>query len=151
MTQPHITIAPDAGDTVVEEIERNLHEALRRNTPPTDYAPFTLVARDGAGRLIGGLVGGTAYGWLIVKILWVAEALRGQGIGARLMAEAEQAAQTRGCHGAWLDTSSRRAEAFYRRLGYAPFGALDNQPGDHAPSHRRAFMCKRFVPLRIET
>jgi GNAT superfamily N-acetyltransferase len=145
MTAPQITITPDADDDAIEQIERNLHEALRQNAPPTDYAPFTLVARDPEGRLVGGLVGGTAYGWLLVKILWVAEGLRGQGLGARLMAEAEQAAQARGCHGAWLDTSSRRAEAFYRRLGYAPFGALENQPGDHAQGHRRAFMCKRFA------
>lgn len=143
---PTIRIAAEPGDDdLVEEIERNLHEALLRNTPPTDYAPFTLVARDDAGRLVGGLVGGTAYGWLLVKILWVAEDLRGQGFGTRLMDEAERAARARGCHGAWLDTSSRRAEAFYRRLGYAPFGALENQPGEAAQGHRRAFLAKRFA------
>jgi predicted N-acetyltransferase YhbS len=141
---PQITLEPDAGD-VAEEIERHLLVALRGNTPPSDYVPLTLVARD-AGRLVGGLVGGTSYGWLLVKILWVAEPRRGQGLGARLMAEAEHAAQVRGCHGAWLDTSSARAEAFYRRLGYAPFGALENQPGEQPQGHRRAFLAKRFAP-----
>jgi GNAT superfamily N-acetyltransferase len=141
----NVTIAP-ASDDVVEELERNLLEALRQNTPPSDYVALTLAARDGAGRLVGGLAGGTSYGWLLVKILWVAEAARGRGLGARLMAAAEQAAQARRCHGAWLDTSSRRAEAFYCRLGYAPFGVLENQPGDHAHGHRRAFLCKRFAP-----
>src|SRR5215470_6016137 len=117
-----ITTETDA-DALAEEIERNLLEALRGNSPPSDYVPLTLVARED-GRLVGGLVGGTSYGWLLVKILWVAEPQRGQGLGARLMAEAEQAARARGCHGAWLDTSSARAEAFYRRLGYAAFGVL---------------------------
>jgi GNAT superfamily N-acetyltransferase len=140
---PPITIAP-AGDDLVEELERNLLDALRLNTPPSDYVSLTLAARDGAGRLVGGLAGGTSYGWLLVKILWVAEDQRGHGFGARLMAAGEQAARARGCHGAWLDTSSRRAEAFYRRLGYAPFGALENQQGDRAYGHRRAFLCKRF-------
>jgi predicted N-acetyltransferase YhbS len=140
---PPIIIAP-ASDDLVDELERNLLDALRSNTPPSDYASLTLAARDGAGRLVGGLAGGTSYGWLLVKILWVAEDRRGHGLGARLMVEGEQVAQARGCHGAWLDTSSRRAEAFYRRLGYAPFGVLENQAGDHAHGHRRAFLAKRF-------
>jgi GNAT superfamily N-acetyltransferase len=143
MTTPTITIAP-APDDLVDELERNLLDTLRLNTPPSDYVSLTLAARDGAGRLVGGLAGGTSYGWLLVKILWVAEDQRGHGVGARLMAEGEQVAQARGCHGAWLDTSSRRAEAFYRRIGYAPFGVLENQPGDHAHGHRRAFLSKRF-------
>jgi hypothetical protein len=67
------------------------------------------------------------------------------------MAAGEQAAQARGCHGAWLDTSSRRAEGFYRRLGYAPFGVLENQPGEHAQGHRRAFLVKRFAPATRAT
>lgn len=139
-----ITVEPDPGD-IAEEVERHLLDALRGNTPPSDYAPLTLVARDSDGRLVGGLVGGTSYGWLLVKILWVAEPQRGQGLGARLMAQAEGAAQARGCHGAWLDTSSARAEGFYRRLGYAPFGALENQPGERPQGHRRAFLAKRFA------
>jgi len=38
-----------------------------------------------------------------------------------------------------------RAEAFYRRRGYAPFGALENYPGEQAQGHRRAFLAKRFA------
>lgn len=143
MTQlPRITIEPDPGD-IADEIERNLLAALRGNTPASDYAPFAVVARGADRQLVGGLVGGTSYGWLLVKMLWVAEP--GRGLGSRLMDAAEQAAQARGCHGAWLDTSSARADAFYRKRGYAPFGLLENLPGEHPRGHRRAFLSKRFA------
>lgn len=137
-------IAPaDAG--LADALERALLDALRANTPPGDWQDLTLAAHDESGTLIGGVAGGTAYGWLLVKILWVADGHRGRGLGARLMAAAEQAARARGCHGAWLDTSSARAEGFYRRLGYAAFGALENSAGEQPPGHRRAFLCKRFA------
>jgi hypothetical protein len=48
----------------------------------------------------------------------------------------------RRCHGAWLDTSSVRAERFYGRLGYRPFGALGNGAGERPEGHRRVFMRK---------
>ncbi|WP_342359408.1 GNAT family N-acetyltransferase [Terrarubrum flagellatum] len=70
--------------------------------------------------------------------------MRGQGLGARLMAEAEEAARKRGCHHAWLDTSSARAERFYVRLGYERFGVLENGPETPPDGHRRAFMRKRL-------
>jgi GNAT superfamily N-acetyltransferase len=93
------------------------------------------------------LVGSTSYGWLLVKMLWVAEELRGQGFGARLMTQAEIIARSRGCHGAWLDTSSARAERFYTRLGYEPFGILINGPGQQPQGHRRAFLAKRLIEV----
>lgn len=52
----------------------------------------------------GGLWGITSYGWLYIQMLVVPEALRGQGVGARLVREAEQEALRRGCHHAWVDT-----------------------------------------------
>ena len=69
----------------------------------------------------------------------------GKGWGTRLMAQAEAVARSRGCHGAWLDTSSARAERFYARLGYAPFGVLRNEAGEQPQGHRRAFLAKRLT------
>jgi predicted N-acetyltransferase YhbS len=139
-----IVTEEDADGAVALEIDSRLTDALRQNVPPNDAQPLTLVAWCG-GDLIGGLVGSTSYGWLLVKMLWVAEGERGRGQGTRLMAQAEAAARLRGCHGAWLDTSSARAERFYARLGYAPFGALRNEVGEHPQGHRRAFLAKRLT------
>lgn len=128
-----------------EAIEQHLLAALRENDPPSDVRPLTLVARDGDGALVAGLAGSTAYGWLLIKALWVAKDRRGQGLGAALVRQAETAARSDGCHGAWLDTSSRRAESFYRRLGYKTFGTLENRPGELPRGHGRHFLCKRFA------
>ncbi|WP_439569928.1 GNAT family N-acetyltransferase [Sphingopyxis sp.] len=139
-----IAVVP-ATEALAKEIEARLTEALRANTPPNDVAPLAVVAHDNDGTLIAGLTGTMAYGWLLVKTLWVAETERGRGLGARMMAKAEAEAFTQGCHHAWLDTSSERAEGFYRRLGYELFGALDNGRELWPPGHRRTFMKKRLL------
>ena len=139
-----IIVEDDADGAIAHELDHRLVEALRQNVPPNDAQQLTLAARRG-GDLIGGLVGSTSYGWLLVKMLWVAEGERGQGLGTRLMAQAEAVARSRCCHGAWLDTSSARAEQFYARLGYAPFGALRNEVGERPQGHHRAFLAKRLT------
>ncbi len=139
-----IRVEHDPEHAIADHIEAKLIEALRQNVPPSDGETLTILARDGAN-VIAGLVGGTSYGWLLVKILWVAEEFRGQGLGACVMAKAEELARHRGCHGAWLDTSSARAEQFYVRLGYEQFGVLQNEPGEHPHGHRRAFLAKRLT------
>ena len=131
-------------EAFAEELEASLLASLRQNVPASDYAPFGILARDGQGVNVGGLIGGTSYGWLSIKILWVSEDLRGQGLGARIMTLAEEAAIQRGCHGAWLDTSSPCAKSFYEKLGYATFGTLENQAGERPHGHARFFLHKRF-------
>ncbi len=57
-----------------------------------------------------------------VESVRVADAVRGQGFGAALMADAETRARAAGCTLIQLTTNSTRtrAHAFYTRLGYAP-------------------------------
>jgi len=64
------------------------------------------------GDVVGGAVGRTGWAWLYVARLWVAEDLRGAGLGTRLMVEIEAPARERGCVGAWLDTFSFQARPF---------------------------------------
>jgi GNAT superfamily N-acetyltransferase len=87
-----------------------------------------VILRDGAGTIVGGISGYTAWGWLYVQQLWVAEAMRGRGLAARMLAAAEREARMRGCHGAYIDTFSPVALTTYRRAGYVPFGALQDFP-----------------------
>jgi GNAT superfamily N-acetyltransferase len=130
--------------TVGGEIEGHLLASLGGHAAQGDRARFGVIARDEDARLLGGLIGSTSYGWLLIKMLWVAEAARGQGLGTRLMKTAEATALARGCHGAWLDTSGLRAAAFYCSLGYRPFGTLENRRGEQPEGHRRFFLCKRL-------
>ena len=57
-------------------------------------APLEIYILDNTGAVVGGLTGRThsIRGWLEISILWVEEALRGQGLGRRLIQQAEQEA-----------------------------------------------------------
>ena len=88
-------------------------------------------AREG-GSVVAGLAGETYSGWLFIRYLWVSDALRGRGIGRKLMSDAEGRALERGCHSAWVDTFSFQAPGFYPKLGYQVFGELDYPPGTSA-------------------
>jgi GNAT superfamily N-acetyltransferase len=96
------------------------------------YAPLQILLRDETGGIAGGLIGDVAYGWLFVRILWLADEHRGGGHGERLVRAAEEEARSRGCHAMWLDTFSFQAPAFYRKLGFQEFGRLDEYPAGHS-------------------
>jgi GNAT superfamily N-acetyltransferase len=112
-------------------------------TVPHETRRFALLVRsdDAApdAPLDAGLVATLSWGWLFIEALWVSEALRGQGMGRRLMRRAEAHARSQGCHAAWLDTF--QARDFYIALGYAPFGMLDDYP----PGQSRHFLKKSLV------
>ncbi len=112
-------------------------------TVPQDSRRFALLVRGAADNpedaLIAGLVATLSWGWLFIEALWVSDALRGQGMGRRLMQRAEAHALAEGCHAAWLDTF--QARDFYLALGYAPFGVLDDYP----PGQSRHFLRKSLA------
>src|SRR5262245_2841008 len=95
---------------------------------PSRYRVLWVVARDSAGKVQGGLRGGTYWHWLYVEWLWVAEAWRKRGTGSRLLRQAEQIARKRGCVGVYLDTFSFQAPGFYRKQGYKKIGQLAGLP-----------------------
>lgn len=105
--------------------------------------PLTLALRDDLGRIVGGAMGETNWGWLHVRILAVGEAHRGAGWGRRLMHTLERLAVERGCHHAWVDTFSFQARPFYERLGYRVFGVLSDYPS----GHQRYFLARPLLPL----
>ncbi len=111
-----------------------------RNIGPTKHVPLWLFARDPAGKVHGGLRGQTYWSWCSIDVLAVAEPYRGQGIGSRLLAKAEEIARARGCLGIRLDTVSFQAPNFYSRHGYTEFGRIN----DHPPGHSRHWFMKRF-------
>jgi GNAT superfamily N-acetyltransferase len=103
-------------------------------------AELALALRDADGGTDGGLWGQSYYQWLFIKLLFVPDRRRGQGIGSALLGRAEAVARARGCVGVWLDTYSFQAPAFYARHGYGTFGEIPDCP---AP-HRKVFLSKRL-------
>ena len=110
---------------------------------PSDYVPLAIVVREpGSQTVLGGLWGGCFFDWCVVRLLVVPEQARGQGLGRRLMAQAESFAIERGCEGIWLDTFSFQARGFYEKLGFSIFGTLDGHPRGGS----RIFLQKRLAP-----
>ena len=114
-----------------EETKKVYDELIRFNTEQVgddDHAPLNIVEYDDDGNLIAGILGGTYWGWLYVDILWVHEKHRENGIGSKLLAEAEKEAKARGCHHVHLDTMSWQAPEFYKKHGYTVVGILPDIP-----------------------
>lgn len=131
---------PEAQD--LQLIERGLTDhAANAGIEPRNHRTLVLCLRDDDGRVRGGLLGSTVWGWLQISQLWVAAELRGTGQGVALMRAAEAEGVRRGCHHALLDTFDFQARGFYERLGYETFGELSDFP----TGHTRFFMRKLLV------
>ena len=94
----------------------------------TVFQLLNLVEYDAEGNVIGGLLGGTYWGWMYIDILWVKEDYRRKGIGSKLLAQAEEEAVRRGCHHVHLETMSWQAPKFYEKYGYEVIGILPDIP-----------------------
>ncbi|SIN71484.1 Predicted N-acetyltransferase YhbS [Singulisphaera sp. GP187] len=106
---------------IVGELVKNLGDFLAPR-------PIVGTLRDDEGRIVGGAIGETNWGWLHLTVLAVSQDLRGEGWGSRLVGEMERLARDRGCHHVWVDTFSFQARPFYERLGFTVFGTLPNYP-----------------------
>ena len=122
--------AADA-DELGAAVLRGIRAADPPDVGPRDWRPLALALRAPDGELVGGLYGATMWGWLLVDGLWVAETLRGQGQGRRLLLAAEGEGRERGCRGARLGTFDFQARTFYERLGYRVLGELPGFPAGH--------------------
>ena len=96
---------------------------------PWDRTTFSLVRRDGVGRVSAGVRGIVNMGAVEIRTLWVDADLRGQGIGAALLAAVEVEARRRGATRARLDTYDWQARPFYEARGYRPFATFDFPAG----------------------
>jgi len=134
-----------AEPAVAKDIETALLADLRKTATQGQNETITLSVNAADGRLVAGLVGSTSYGWLLIKVLWVADELRRQGYGRALVLNAFAQAKSLECHNAWLDTSNRTAMQFYTALGFDVFGSLANSGPQEPLGHQRWFL-KRPIP-----
>jgi RimJ/RimL family protein N-acetyltransferase/N-acetylglutamate synthase-like GNAT family acetyltransferase len=126
-----ISIERDATAEQVGVLARGLTEHGEARSEPRNHAALAVFARDAGGRIVGGLRGATVWGWLEIELLWVADAYRKEGLGARLLATAEAEARVRGCRHARVDTFDFQAPGFYARLGYEEYALLEDFPRGH--------------------
>lgn len=111
---------------------------------PWDSAALDVVARDRSGQTVGGLIGRTSLGVLFIDYLYLPDALRGSGLGSRILAVAETEAMRRGCARAVLFTMAIQAPSFYEKRGYRIFGRIDCDP----PGNARIFMTRELRAIK---
>ena len=135
-------LATDTAErSVFEAIFTALDGASRDVIGPAKPRLLVIPIHDDVKTVVGGLWGVTLFRWLEVEMLFVPEAMRGQGIGSALLEAAEQEARIRGCLGIQVDALSFQAVPFYEKMGFSVFGTLEDCP----PGHRRLFFKKRLT------
>lgn len=93
-----------------------------------------------SGKVVGALVLSfrRTSDWARLYSVVVAPSARGQGLGAKLVKQAERRARDRGCRGLRLEVREDNAAArnLYRRLGYDERQVLPDYYQDGAPGRR---------------
>ena len=140
--KPVLTVT-NTGDPVAEAvIDRGLAAFNAAAAGYQDWLALNVTVADPAsGATIGGMIGRTSYGLLFIDLLFLPEALRGNGIGGEILELAEAEARRRGCRAAVLYTISFQAPGFYEKHGYSAFGRVDCDP----PGTARVFFGKNLV------
>ena len=121
-----MNIAPTENE--IKYIQESLKRFNDERVGEDGHTSLNIVEYDENGDIIGGILGGTYWGWMYVDILWVHESHRYQGIGSKLLRKAEKEAIRRGCHHVHLDTMSWQAPEFYKKHGYEVIGILPDIP-----------------------
>ena len=111
-----------------QEIANQIRAYNRSKREEAESEPLNFYVEDEKGNLLAGLVAETFGNWLEIEYLFVKEELRGQGIGSRLLQQAESEAKNRNCRFAFVNTYQFQAPDFYLSHGYKEVFALQDYP-----------------------
>jgi GNAT superfamily N-acetyltransferase len=140
---PRFVVSNLAASPAAIAIADSLGAHVAAQFGPRDERPLSVFAYDGQ-TLVGGLNGVTHWRWLYVRQLWVAPGHRGGGLGAELLARAEEEARARDGVGVYIDTFDADVADFYERRGFARVGAI----ADFPPGARRTFLARSLSAAR---
>ncbi|MBB6261860.1 GNAT superfamily N-acetyltransferase [Paenochrobactrum gallinarii] len=138
-TEFEITATPSADDLAF--VGQQLSAFNDADVGASDRTSLAVFVRDENGKILAGISGYTAWGWLYIQWLWVDSSLRGQRVAGKMLQAAEDEALARGCHSALIDTFSPVAKIAYERQGYEVFGELPDFP----IGRTRSFLKKRLA------
>ena len=131
-----VRIEPTYGETKLA-IWAGLRRYNNEHAGMRTARPVTVSLRE-KNEIVGGLTGTVNRSWLSIELLWLEETQRGKGFGAHILKMAEAEAKRLGATRARVDTFSFQAPGFYEKMGYKPFGVLE----DHPPGHRTIYLSK---------
>ena len=110
---------------VIGDLIRSYNRSKRE---VAESEPLNLYVEDEHGEIMAGLVAETFGNWLEIEYLFVKEDLRGQGIGSKLLQQAESEAKNRNCRYVFVNTYQFQAPAFYQKYGYKEVFTLKDYP-----------------------
>ncbi|GMK37385.1 N-acetyltransferase [Paenibacillus sp. CCS19] len=102
-----------------------------KHVPDRRYEVVNLCLKNDAGDIIAGLNSAVCWNWMEIDILWVDENHRGDGLGSRLLLEAERIAREHICSFIKLNTFSFQAPEFYRKYGYEVVAMIEDAPSGY--------------------
>ena len=111
-----------------QEIGKLIRSYNRSQREEAESEPLNLYVEDEKGNLLAGLVAETFGNWLEIKYLFVKEELREQGIGSKLLEQAESEVKNRNCRFAFVNTYQFQAPDFYKSHGYKEVFTLQDYP-----------------------
>ncbi|WP_316529550.1 GNAT family N-acetyltransferase [Kitasatospora brasiliensis] len=135
-----VTDAPTPADIAV--ISDALDRFNTEHTGVADRRRLAVLVRDpGTGQVVGGLTGRTSLGLFFLDLFHLPPRLRGGGLGAEVLRQAENEARARGCRTAVLYTITFQAPGFYEKQGWRRLGEVPCDP----PGSSRVFMTKELA------
>lgn len=144
MTSARVELLDELG---CQELDAELVERIHEfNVGATGHGGGRLIGgsiRAEAGELLGGFSGHTWGGVCVIAHLWVAEHLRGTGLGHALLKSAEAEAAKRQCACVILATHSFQAPGFYAAHGYENLGGVEDWPIGHSNIFYRKALASR--------
>jgi GNAT superfamily N-acetyltransferase len=126
---PAIVVPEQPDETHRDVVWKALVAFNDKAVGPSGFQPLAILINDPTtGKPAGGLWGKTAYNWCFVELFVIPEQFRGQDLGSKVLAQAEDIARERGCIGLWLDTYWFQAPEFYKKQGYEIMASLPDYP-----------------------
>jgi GNAT superfamily N-acetyltransferase len=122
-------------------LARRIYEYNAAATGRDDGESFSAARTNEAGDVEAGVCGYTWCGCCYVAYLWVAEVLRGKGIGSELLDAVERHARDKHCSIVIVASHSFQAPGFYARKAYLQVARVE----DHPVGHASVFFAKRLT------
>jgi GNAT superfamily N-acetyltransferase len=128
-SEPLLTLTNTRDPQAETVVMGGLAEYNREKIGRVDWETLDILVRDDkSGEIVGGLLGHTSLRLFFLDLFYLPDAMRGDGMGSRIIARAENEARRRGCTAAFVYTVTFQAPGFYERHGYRRFGEIACPP-----------------------
>ena len=143
MTEYHIKVLDPTNNIARDFIAAQLGKFNEPFVGEDDPIRVVLGVDSDEGERVAGLLAVISYQVMAIDLLWVHENVRGQGVGKKLVEQAERIAKHSGCTMLHLDTFDFQAPKFYEKLGFERWGVLGPFPNGHQRFYYRKLISRK--------